>query len=196
MKTGRRKVRRRPKRRHPNCGWQVVISYQDKGGHNLMKNGPIRFLIATEKDEDLRIQCRAVCATVVVAPISTSHTSAPTSDWSIREGGEGAILEKRIKRQYEVTAKGFLAGKRNWSAAGLLINGMDVTRIPASCWPAPPYLCVRKKIFSFSKRKGPSKSLLYFCSYFYTHPYVYRTCKDRQRGESLIPEISLNELCV
>lgn len=80
MKTGRRKVRRRPKRRHPNCGWQVVISYQDKGGHNLMKNGPIRFLIATEKDEDLRIQCRAVCATVVVAPISTSHSSAPTSD--------------------------------------------------------------------------------------------------------------------
>ena len=107
MKTGRRKVWRRPKRRLPNGGLPVKISYQGKGGHDLIGNGPIRFRIAKEKDQDLWIQSRAICATVVVVPSNTSHIWAPTSDWSIREGGEGAktaILEKRTERRYEVTA--------------------------------------------------------------------------------------------
>ena len=78
MKTGKRKMRCRPKRRHPNCGLAVVISYQSKGGHDLMRNGPIRFRIAKEKDQDLRIQSRAICATVVVVPSSTStHRPQP-----------------------------------------------------------------------------------------------------------------------
>ena len=183
MKTGRRKVWRRPKRRLPNGGLPVKISYQGKGGHDLIGNGPIRFRIAKEKDQDLWIQSRAICATVVVVPSNTSHIWAPTSDWSIREGGEGAktaILEKRTERRYEVTA-GVPSRKtkliRSLCKTELFDenNGRDVlqgSRPAVGQLSPPPHL---------SKRKGPSKSLyfsalkipLYFRLFFYTHPHVY-----------------------
>ena len=43
-------------------------------------------------------------------------------------------------------------------------------------------LCAEENLF-LVKKKGPSKSLLYFCPSFYTHPYIYIKGEDGQRGE-------------